>query len=102
MRLAPARGPGQQLEALRRRADNAPSLGCSLIRVFTFGRKGKLTPAIEEQIVDAFAEPAEVAAREGVTLGLENEHACYIGTGAEAARVLSELDSPAVRAVWDP
>jgi sugar phosphate isomerase/epimerase len=102
MHLAKARGYGEQLEVLRRCADLAHQFGTQLIRVFSFWRRGDLTPAIEAQIVDAFAEPLKVAEQEGVTLLLENEHACYIGTGAEAARVLSEVNSPYARAVWDP
>jgi sugar phosphate isomerase/epimerase len=37
-----------------------------------------------------------------VIIGLENEHACNVGTGAEAARFLSTLDHPALQLVWDP
>ncbi len=102
MHLATARGQGEQMELLRRCAGLAHRFDTELIRVFTFWRRGELTPAIEERIVDAFAEPIKVAEAEGVTLVLENEHACYIGTGSEAARVLSALDSPSVRACWDP
>ena len=102
MHLAKARGYGEQLEVLRLCADLAHEFGTSLIRVFSFWRRGELTPAVEAQIVDAFAEPLKVAEQEGITLLLENEHACFIGTGAEVARVLSEIDSPHARAVWDP
>ncbi|HEV2471106.1 MAG TPA: sugar phosphate isomerase/epimerase, partial [Chthonomonadales bacterium] len=35
-------------------------------------------------------------------LVLENEAACYIGTGAEAARVAAEINSPWLKLVWDP
>jgi sugar phosphate isomerase/epimerase len=102
MHLAKARGYGEQLDVLRRCSALAHEFGANLIRVFSFWRRGELTPEIEAQIVDAFAEPLQVAEKEGVTLLLENEHACYIGTGAEAARILSELNSPNARAAWDP
>lgn len=102
MHLAKARGHAEQMELLRRCAGLAHTFGTDLIRVFTFWRKGELTPEIEERIVEAFDAAIRVADQEGVTLVLENEHACYIGTGAEAARVLSALDSPRVRACWDP
>jgi sugar phosphate isomerase/epimerase len=102
MHLAKARGLSEQNELLRRCCGLAHQFGTDLIRVFTFWRKSELTPQIEEQIVDAFAEPVKIAEEEGVTLVLENEHACFIGTGSEAARVLSAIDSPRVRAVWDP
>ena len=48
------------------------------------------------------AEPAAMAERRGMVLVIENEHACYLGTGAQTARVLAEIASPSVRAVWDP
>ena len=102
MHLAKARGMGEQLTMLRRCCELAHAFDTDLIRVFTFWRQGDLSPVIERQIVDAFAEPIKVAEEEDVTLVLENEHACYIGTGAEAARVLSEVNSPQLRAVWDP
>ena len=102
MHLAKARGVGEQLELLRRCSGLAHEFGTDLIRVFTFWRKGDLSPEIERRIVDAFAEPLKAAEEEGVTLVLENEHACFIGTGAEAARVLSAVDSPRLRACWDP
>ncbi len=35
-------------------------------------------------------------------IGLENEHACNAGTGAEASRLLALVDHPAVTLVWDP
>src|SRR5207249_6736294 len=89
-------------DLLKRCAGLAHEFGTDLIRVFTFWRQGDLTPAIEQQIVAAFARPLEIADQEDVTLVLENEHACYIGTGAEAARILSELDSPRIKACWDP
>jgi sugar phosphate isomerase/epimerase len=102
MHLAKARGMGEQMELLRRCAGLAHEFGTDLIRVFAFWNRGPLTPEVEERIVDAFAEPIKVAEEEGVTLVLENEHACFIGTGAEAARMLSKHNSPRLRACWDP
>lgn len=99
---ATARGLGDQIALLEHCIAAAKFFDTRLLRVFSFWKRGPLTPEIEEQIVDAFAEPAAIAEREGVTLILENEHACYLGTGAQTARVLAEINSPAVRAVWDP
>ncbi len=99
---ATARGLGEQIALLEHCFDAARFFNTNLVRVFSFWKRGTLTPHIEEQIVDAFAEPAAMAARAGMILGLENEHACYLGTGAQAARVLEEIHSPHVRAIWDP
>ena len=38
----------------------------------------------------------------GITIGLENEHACNVATAAETARVLAALDHPNLKVVWDP
>ena len=50
----------------------------------------------------ALHELAEEASKRGIVIGLENEHACNAGTGAEASRLLSRLDHPALKVVWDP
>lgn len=102
MHLAQPRGLEQQIVLLQRCIQLAHTFETTLLRVFTFWRKEALTPELEARIVAAFAAPLEIAAREGVTLVLENEHACYIGTGGEAARIASEIDSPYLKLVWDP
>jgi len=99
---ASARGLGEQIALLEHCFRAAEFFGTNLVRVFSFWKRGTLTPEIEEQIVDAFAEPAAMATRAGMVLGIENEHACYLGTGAQTARVLEEINSPHVRAIWDP
>jgi sugar phosphate isomerase/epimerase len=102
LHLAPARGLEQQFELLKRCIQLAHAFDTRLIRVFAFWRKAVLTPDIEDRIVEAFAAPVALAAQEGVTLVLENEHACMIGSGAEAAHLLARINSPHLRACWDP
>ncbi len=102
MHLATPREMQQQMDMLRRCAQLAHTFDCPYVRVFTFWRKDILTPDIEARIVDAFAEPVTLAEQEGLTLLLENEPACFIGTGAEAARVVSEVASPHLQICWDP
>ena len=99
---ASARGLGDQIDLLERCIEAAQFFEAPLIRTFSFWKSGSLTPQLEEQIVDAYAEPAAMAERAGVILGIENEHACCLGTGAQTARVLEEIASPSVRAIWDP
>lgn len=75
--------------------------GAGIIRVFSYWR----TVRPEEcfgRIVEALRALADKAAESGVTIGLENEHACNIGTGAETAPVLAALDHPHLKVVWDP
>ena len=58
---------------------------------------GKLTPDLYTRL-----ERHRIAADRGVTLLLENENACYLGTGSETARVVETVGSPVLRMVWDP
>jgi len=99
---ASARGLGDQIALLERCFEAAAFFDTKLIRTFSFWKNGSLTPEQEETIVDAYAEPAAMAARAGMTLGIENEHACCLGTGAQTARILEEIGSPSVKAIWDP
>jgi sugar phosphate isomerase/epimerase len=91
-----------QMHLLQHSIDLCKRFNAPYIRIFSFWKRGPMTPEIEEHIVDALMRPAEVAERAGVTLLLENEHACYLGTGAETARVVEKIGSPALKMVWDP
>jgi sugar phosphate isomerase/epimerase len=91
-----------QLDQLQRCIALANLFETQLIRVFTFWRKDVLSPEIEDRIVAAFEEPVAMAEREGVILALENEHACFVGTGAEAARIVQRIGSPWLQICWDP
>ena len=101
MHLARARGLSEQMDLLRRCGAIGREFGTSQIRVFSFWNRGPLTADVEERIIDAFAAPIEVAEEEDLLLVLENEHACYLGTGAETSRVLAAHNSPRLRACWD-
>jgi len=75
--------------------------GAKIIRVFSFWR----TVAPEQcfdGIIEALTGLCEQAARHDLIIGLENEHACNIATGAETAKVLAALDHPNLKVVWDP
>jgi len=79
----------------------ADRLGARIIRVFSFWRTvepERCYPPLGEALLAL----ADEAARRGVIIGLENEHACNVGTAAEAARLLATIDHPALKLVWDP
>jgi sugar phosphate isomerase/epimerase len=79
----------------------AEKTGAGIIRVFSYWRT--VNPdACFDRIVDALGKLAHQAAERGVTIGIENEHACNIGTGEETARLLAALDHPNLKVVWDP
>jgi len=92
----------EQKDLLERCFRLADTFGTNLVRVFSFWRRKEMTPELQHRIVEEFAEPVAMAEKAGKILALENEHACYLGTGAETVPVLRQISSPWLRAVWDP
>lgn len=85
----------------QRAMEIAELTGAKFIRVFSYWR----TTAPEQchdRIVSALRGLAEKAGARGLIIGLENEHACNVATGAEAGRILAALDHPALKSIWDP
>jgi sugar phosphate isomerase/epimerase len=79
----------------------AERTGARIIRVFSYWRTVR-PEACFERVARALEHLAGQAALHGRTIGLENEHACNIATGAETARVLEAVTNPNLRVVWDP
>ena len=96
------RSHADQLALLQHGFDLCRRFGTSTLRIFSFWRRGPLTPSLEDRIAEALARPCQMAERAGITLLLENEHSCYLGTGAETARMVERIGSPALKMVWDP
>jgi sugar phosphate isomerase/epimerase len=79
----------------------AERTGARIIRVFSYWRT--VDPdACFDRIVIALRALADQASAHNVIIGIENEHACNIATGAETARLLAALDHPNLKVVWDP
>ena len=79
----------------------APFFGTSKVRVFSYWRveePEKAYPFVRERL----AKAAALAARNKITLLLENEHDCNVGTGKELGRILRDINSPYLRGMWDP
>lgn len=71
-----------------------------IVRVFSYWRS--IQP---EKCFDAIARALEGLASQAAgvaVIGLENEHACNIGTAAEAAKMLAAVRHPNLKLVWDP
>lgn len=79
----------------------AARTGARIVRVFSYWRTVQ-PEACFPRIVEALRSLAGQAARHNVIIGLENEYACNISTGAETARLLAALDHPNLKLVWDP
>ena len=91
-----------QMHLLERSITLCETFDTRFIRIFSFWRRGALTAEIEDRIAEILTRAGELAQRAGVTLLIENEHACYLGTGKETARIVETIGSPAVQMIWDP
>ena len=88
-------------DLLRKSFDLAHFFGTTKVRVFSYWRVAK--PEIAYPYVrDRLAEAAEVASGNGITLMVENEYDCNIGTAEELGKLLRDINSARLRANWDP
>jgi L-ribulose-5-phosphate 3-epimerase len=85
----------------RRAFEVAERTGARIIRVFSYWRTTE-PERVFDRVAAALRNLADQAVARGIVIGLENEHACNVGTGAEAARMLAAVDHPALGLIWDP
>lgn len=76
-------------------------MNARIIRVFSYWRSVQ-PDACFDGVVRAVTDLADKAAKEDLIIGLENEHACNVGTAAESAQVLEAAQHPNLKLVWDP
>ncbi len=87
-------------DGLPRACEWARRWGTDLVSCFGFDRgEGERTPA---EVVDRVGEMADIAAREGCRLALENEPVCWGATGLEAAEIIRQLGADRIKLCWDP
>jgi sugar phosphate isomerase/epimerase len=91
----------QHMDILRRCADIGLELGCTLVRGFAFWGHGARTKPWDKMVKAYEAVPA-ILEEKGITLGLENEAACYVGTALHTRHFLDLVKIPRIEAVWDP
>jgi len=91
----------QQDEVLERSLELAKAFQTDRVRCFDFWRLDDPAPhraAINQTLLDA----ANKAGKKGIILLLENDGGLNTSTGAEAAKVLSAVQSPYLMLNWDP
>jgi sugar phosphate isomerase/epimerase len=75
--------------------------GAKIIRVFSYWRT--VEPArCHDAICKALNDLGALAAPQGLIIGLENEHACNVGTASEVVKVFADVTNTNVQLVWDP
>lgn len=89
----------EQWNVLERTLNVARLLDAPVVRAFSFWRVPD-PASVREELVRTLVQAAERAQEAGLKLGLENEHECNVGTGAEAGWVLDRV--PSLGLVWDP
>jgi len=90
-----------QPRLLRRAFEIAHRTGARIIRVFSYWRTVNPEKCFPP-VMEALSAMARQAAQEDLIIGLENEHACNVSTGADLAQVLAAVNHPNLKAVWDP
>ncbi|MGD0733416.1 MAG: sugar phosphate isomerase/epimerase family protein [Terracidiphilus sp.] len=91
----------QQDEILERAITRAKQFSTNKVRCFDFWRLDDVAP-YRAEIDEKLRAAAEVAAKQGVLLVLENELDCNTATGREAARTLNAIQTPHLALNWDP
>ena len=91
----------EQWGILERSFEVARLFGAPLVRTFSFWRVPD-PETVRDEVAEVIAEAAKRTGEAGLTLGIENEHACNLATGAETRWVLDRVSSPALGVIWDP
>jgi L-ribulose-5-phosphate 3-epimerase len=91
----------EQWGLLERTLEVALLLGAPIVRAFSFWRVEN-PEEVREEVAGVLAEAVRRTEAVGLLLGMENEHACNVGTGAEAGWMLGRIPSPSFGVIWDP
>lgn len=90
-----------QWDILERSFEVADRLGAKIVRAFSFWRVDD-PMSVRDEVADVLREATERTRTAGKLLGLENEHACNVATGEEAAWMLERIPDRALGMIWDP
>lgn len=91
----------EHLDILKRCIKLAKAFDAKIIRGFAFWQTGK-TEKIWDEILEAYQEPIRMAEEAEITFGMENEASTSLSTAKLTEKFIRELDSPNVKAIWDP
>ncbi len=91
----------EQWDILARSLDIASRLDAPMVRAFSFWRVDD-PGSVREEILEILQEATTRTRSAGRLLGLENEYACNIATGEEAAWYLERIPDPTFGLIWDP
>ncbi|MCS7146208.1 MAG: sugar phosphate isomerase/epimerase family protein [Nitrososphaerota archaeon] len=89
------------LSTLERAIEITKLLDLNFTRVFTFWWHGGLAKNLE-RITEILSRALDLASSEGITLAVENEYSCMVGTGKETRKLLEAVNSRWLKVLWDP
>lgn len=108
---------GQDMQLLRAELAAARFFHAPLARVYSFRREGMVglgnpSPRLplggpfpeemQEKVAYALTLACREAEKAGVTLALENVRSCWGNTGYNTGLILERVNSPWLKAIWDP
>ncbi len=91
----------KQWAILDRSFEVARLFGARIVRSFSFWRVPDPS-GVRDEVAGVISDAARRTGAAGLTLGLENEHACNVATGDEARWALDRTASPTLGVIWDP
>ena len=91
-----------ECQRLQRIGETAKALGTGNIRLFSFYPDGENDDAAMRDSIERLSQLADIAAREGLTLLLENEKGVVGDLPERCLRIMQAIDSPYLRFIWDP
>lgn len=90
-----------QWNVLNRSLRVAERLNAPIVRAFSFWRVAD-PESVRDEVAEVLAEATARVSAAGKLLGLENEHACNVATGAESAWVFEQIPDRTLGLIWDP
>lgn len=91
----------EHMEILKKSMELAHHFHTKYVRGFTFWSKGNFESAFSK-IVSKFDEPVALLKQENIILALEFDPSVYATNAQKVVKVLKEIDSAYVKALWDP
>jgi sugar phosphate isomerase/epimerase len=92
-----------ELDRMRRIADVALEFGTTIVRVFSFFLPpGEPPRRYRQQVIERMSALAAIAEENGLVLAHENEKEIYGDVPERCADLITAVDSPALRATFDP
>lgn len=90
-----------QWDVLERSFAVADRLGAPIVRTFSFWRVDN-PESVRDEVLEVLRDATERTRAAGKLLGLENEHACNVATGAESDWMLERIPDRTLGLIWDP